>query len=289
MAIILIDRNVISTCEQILRSREKPLSQELAYRKKRLKELDSYKNMISPLLSIIEGSHGIDETKEQKLKTLEHEISIVNKFFKKAESDSKFFQNNKERTAEVFTENYTEQNSPNYRKFISAMYPILIDITPRHKIDDKMDNILKIAIDLGVDPGHIVVISAIAVLHGNTIVREIFKFKQNLNQEEIEKKAYNVYSDLSVVSKVNSLQAMYHRNNQVGKIVFFSFDKRLNAFINFLIVNRTNMEMYSDGSSSTEFNISYQNLFGFIDETQQLDIEKKTLESQEKFMQLTFQ
>ena len=80
-----LDKNVVILCEKINNNKDvDPI------KKKRLRQLDSYKNAIYPFLSYLEGSIGNKENNLEREKTIKKESKILKNFFKKAYFNEKF-------------------------------------------------------------------------------------------------------------------------------------------------------------------------------------------------------
>ena len=84
--IILLDRNVISLIKDINSGKAITDSNKLCM-VDRLRKLDSSKNKISPIFSIIEGQKGRLESLQEKEETAEIETDELRKFFKNAHVD----------------------------------------------------------------------------------------------------------------------------------------------------------------------------------------------------------
>lgn len=248
-----MDRNVVSLCKQILNGQKKVG----VNRKRELKKLNKPSNQISSLFSIIEGSQGIKESKEQKEQTLLNETSIIRRFFKKAKTDSDFLYNCKEEFSEVFSQNDVEINAKHYIKFIFEMHDILYQSISRRERSKIKNKIFEIAKQYEIDLEHIVVISSLAVLYGNNIIRKIFKFKNLSDTNEKNKLVYNAYNDLMVISRFVRMKQMLLDNNRKDKLEYFTFDNALNSFLKSVVADNSNLEYSLDGSSSLQVQTIY--------------------------------
>lgn len=227
MPIVIVDRNVVSLC------RRKLNGQKLnPYQTRELRKLNSSINFISPLYSIIEGSHGNKESYEQKLKTLKDEAQIIKKFFDRAETDSEYLISSQEEAAKLFSKHSIEENEENYKKFIAEMYPILFQPIKRTERKNTQEKILNIAINYNMDIKHFLVLCSLGVLYGNNKVRKIFHFTNEFDEKDIEHRAYNTYHDLMIINRIDRLRELRKKNNPRDKIVYFTFDKELNSLIN---------------------------------------------------------
>ena len=266
MAIILVDRNVVSACGEILNSLQarETLSMKNTKREIELRELDSSSNQISSFLSIVEGSTGIDESPQEKENTLEHEVYIIQKYFTKAETDGQYLLDKKKEISELFSNNYIEENGLKYQKFIYDIQSLLLESVSKLKRFEFLEKILKLAYKYNVNQKHPIVICSIAVLYGNNEVRRVFKFKKKCDEETRRKDSYNVYNvynDLMIISRVRRIKQILKDSARKDEIKYFSFDKPLNDLVNSLIINQSKIEKTEDGGSILELEINYAQIF----------------------------
>ena len=231
--IILLDRNVISKCNDLLN--KKKVDQNI---KRELRRLNQPNIFISPLLSILEGSKGINETIKEKELTIKKETSIVKHFFKKAKHDAIFLNENIEEFSKIFAESELEDKANDYRNFIKEINSKLFQRVKAEKREIVENEIRDIAKKYDIDQQHLVVISALELLYGNDNIGYIFKFKKNISEGELGKLAYNAYSDIiSGVRIAKIKEIIQNKYNQKIEVEYFSFDKALVIFLNELKIS----------------------------------------------------
>ena len=85
--IFLLDRNVVALIKHAVAG-----GMQLDARKRTyldgLRALDVPENSMSPILSIMEGEKGYEDSAEEKAKCLEKEVDAVGQFFKRASTDA---------------------------------------------------------------------------------------------------------------------------------------------------------------------------------------------------------
>lgn len=267
--IILLDRNVISLCNQLLEG--KIIDK---YRKKAIRLLDKNGYIISPLLSIYEGAKGRKETYEEKLITINKEAKILQKYFNKASIDSNFLLNCKEELAEVYSNYDIEKYTPNYLNFIFDLHDLLFQPIAIKNRDIMKKEIFNLANKHNIQKSHIIVIASLAVLYGNDKIREIFKFKQNIDDEKKKKLSYNAFNDLMIVQRVLSLRTILLNKNSTLVITYFTFDKGLMSLLNSIKDAKTSKVELSN-MVEFETKITLSNFFPNLDSKGIIELEKE--------------
>ncbi|MFZ5529430.1 MAG: hypothetical protein ACOZE7_22495, partial [Pseudomonadota bacterium] len=111
--------------------------------------------------------------------------------------------------------------------FLEAVCPLLVNIVPTAKRPAIEAKIVKAAHEYNVFPFHPAVVLCVACLYGggSTAAREVLKPHKRLN-------AYNVLSDLQVISYIRQIKAIAAESKSVQlEVHFHSMDEGLTKFI----------------------------------------------------------
>lgn len=270
MKLVLLDRNAVSRIKQKLSGKKIPDEMDRA-----LRLLDRKDNKISAILSIREGQSGKRENKQQIKETLKIETDAIARFFKKATTDSSILANMAENFSEIFSV-HTELKWEEYASFADKVQIIVLE--PKSKKDKEIEkeNIINIAIEIGISPSHPIVICYLSVLYGCQGTRKIVKPKENRTEDENNKALYNVLNDILVLSRLLMIQAITDEDKYRNQhIKYFTFDKGLDFFIKSFKINR--IETVSDGvKTATITNVTCsRKLFPDLDEDSYIELMKK--------------
>lgn len=249
---ILLDRNVISSIRQKLNGQK-----VLVERTSELRKLDRDNNLISPFFSIQEGQSGKKENKEQMEKTINDEIDILNRFFKRAHIDRYFSEENKN----IFLNSYENYNGTdnweNYYCFLEKMNSKLYQPIAKQKQSKYKEAIIKEAVNLNINIGHPIVIACLSTLYGCNNSRKLLKLKPNNNDN-----IYNALSDLLIISKISQIKALAKEKEIKENFEYFTFDKPLKEFLNSI-----NIVSQKSTDKGTQIGIQFsKKLFPNLDE-----------------------
>lgn len=261
LRLILLDRNAVDTVKRCVSGGNVDIS-----RRRQLEGLDKARNFVSPILSIIEGQSGKRETEEAIRATLKKEAEAVGAFFKRAHTDSDYFLSGHRAGdfADAFGNNI-EHSWERYISFVIEIHPLLYQpISSRSKCTVE-DQLFGLARKHGVQVSHPVFWVSLAVLYGHDGARKTLKPKAVYDSvEQEERAAYNVVSDLIVISRIGMIRSVFRdHEKRFGFVKFFTFDKGLSSVLNFTkIVGETALP---DGGVSV--NITYnRKLFPNLDD-----------------------
>ena len=136
----IIDRNIISLCEQLNRNKRIDV-----YKKQRLRKLNNSKNMILPMFAFLEGSRGRKENYLENKNTIELEIRTLKIFLKKAFVNEKFVLENIDENVKINLEVINDDTVINELLFIEKLHQVLYQPIKREKIENVKKDIFYIA------------------------------------------------------------------------------------------------------------------------------------------------
>jgi hypothetical protein len=249
-----LDKNVVILCEKINNNKDvDPI------KKKRLRQLDSYKNAIYPFLSYLEGSIGNKENNLEREKTIKKESKILKNFFKKAYFNEKFILEEINELIQIIEEIWDEDYRNKEMFFIEELHKILYQPIKKEKRKSVKDDIIKKAKYYDISINSILIYSILAVLYGNNTIRAIFKFTNSKPIEEIKKIVYNSYNDVYSVIFILHFNAYIKKFGK--KVEYITFDKSLSTFFEYFKNVETNfIEKNSELYTNIE-NIQANKLF----------------------------
>lgn len=261
LKLVLLDRNAVNSVKQCVSGGKLENN-----RRRELKKIDNRSNIISPILSVIEGQSGRKENENEIEITLKKESDVVGRFFNKSMTDSKYF-GDSERVKEfikVFG-NHTEHSWKYYVSFIKEVGGFIhqpVSISNKMDIENKM---FDLASQKNIKCSHPVFVAALATLYGHCGARKVIKPKKNYgSEEERNKAAYNAASDLIVISRIANIRSIARRKSGKNILVtFFTFDKGLLSFSRGVCINWDR----AIPSGGVEVNASYdRSLFPDLDD-----------------------
>jgi len=125
MKLYLLDRNVVILINDKIAGKEIKGSNKIELLE-RLKSLDQKGNIFSPLLSIMEGEEGRQDSAKEKTNLALKEAKTLHCFFKNARVDSDFIANQAQTIGETFSNpKNMEENRVSRKCFLRYAFPLL--------------------------------------------------------------------------------------------------------------------------------------------------------------------
>jgi len=252
--LILLDRNAV---DAIKRCNEVNFVD--GRRRQQLKKLDKSRNIISPILSIIEGQSGQKEDEKAIKATLSKEASAIGAFFQRANTDSNYLLSpeNSHQFSEVFGNNI-EHSWDNYIAYVRDVGPLLYQPVSAQKklaVEDKLFTLARIH---KVPLSHPIFTVSLALLYGHKGSRKVLKPKAKYKSIAEERRAaYNAVSDLIVISRIGMIKsAIPDTERQFSNIQFFTFDKGLLSVINSISITGARKLLEGGVSVTTDYSRS---------------------------------
>jgi len=192
-----------------------------------MRSKDKSNSVFSPLLSVMEGQLGREETQDELQENLQKELKEIELFFKYASHDLKaiFKQDYSQLTLDM-----KELRFSTYNDFLDSIYPKIYQPTAKRLKDSIKNEIISEAKSRHISLGHPVVICCLAILYGSGIARKVLKPKR-LNSD-----IYNGLSDLMMINRLYYLYRQLYStpSNNMIRIKFLTLDKNLEALVNSL-------------------------------------------------------
>jgi hypothetical protein len=246
--IYLLDRNVVSIIKRAVEGKVETEEKKIGMLKY-LREIDRRNSAITPILSLIEGEKGREDSYKEKSMCLEKETEVIRLFFNNASTDADYLQSNASQFSATFTE-YIEEKFDTYESFLRSAFVILENKISKVKRLDARNKIINIAKKQGIDLIHPAVVSCLSCLYGSEDARHVLKPKEHLEN------AYNPLSDLLLVFRVNLIKAVVESSGFVMlRVSFLTLDEGLKGFMG-------GISLQSLGLTNDSFNqkIKYQKI-----------------------------
>jgi len=236
--LILLDRNAVIAVKKNINGQSVEIQRLSELRE--LRKLDKQRNFISPILSMIEGQTGRRENTQELESTLEKESEAIGSFFKRAKTDTAFFNSTEGSRAfsDIFS-NHIEQAWNCYISFIKDVQTHLYQpVSPKERLNVE-NRLFTLAKKHGVQVSHPVFLVALAVLYGHKGASKVINPKPSYKTTDLEQKAaYNVVSDLIVISRIGQIKSVMSEDGRnYSYVKFFTFDKGLSSVINAIKIN----------------------------------------------------
>lgn len=243
---ILLDRNAVSLIKSFVKTGN-PRDRDKRIFLNRLRRYDRSWNFVSPILAINEGQRGTQETSLEFIDTAMEESDAIRKFYRAARTDSEFFHETDQ--LRELTNGFRETNFDRYVEFLERVSPEVIQPTAVEKRKAKRDTILRVADELRVSRGHVILVCVLSALYGNSVATRI------LNPRIKGRKAYNATCDLMVVSRVGQFEAI-----NIPKLIDFEFvtnDKDLKSFLKLVSNAQGKMVSHDTATNTVGYAVSY--------------------------------
>jgi hypothetical protein len=183
-----------------------------------LRTLDRPGDYFSPLLSIVEGEHGREDTADEKRSCQRKESEHVRRFFRSASTDSNYLDACSGMVGITFTEN-RESAWDAREQFLRIAAPLIAKGVKKEQRKSIEHELVASAQSACLSAGDPVVVLCLACLYGSDHARSVIKPK--------ELPLYNVLNDVHTLSRVGLIQALIQQNRIPLKTNFISRDKGL--------------------------------------------------------------
>lgn len=205
-----------------------------------LREIDKPNVGVSLALSVLEGEDARVQEIEEFTKVLVQETKLLGSFFRFAHIDGTFYCENSS-ISELFG---LEHQFDSYIKFHELVCPLIIrDRSVRDAVSIKKQ-ILEIARGQEISSNHPVVVTALAILYGSRVAKNVFKPSKN--------KPYNAICDVMSLLRMAELKAE-SKLKQLGiAIEYLSLDKGMQGLFQLILI-----EAIKQNDSSYQFSLIY--------------------------------
>lgn len=216
--LFLLDRNVVSVIKSEIAGRLQKGEKEQRMLEF-LRSIDALQYAVSPLLSLIEGEHGREDDRNEKVAQLQKETEAISSFFRLARTDSIVLGKEQNAFAEVFTESL-ESNANARASFRKHARPLVIQPVAAAKRGAVEAQMLNIAVSSGLACTDAIVVLFIACLYGNTHARDVLKLSE-------PDKTHNVLNDIHVIPRIGFVKAVARGLPMRLKVRFLTLDEGL--------------------------------------------------------------
>ncbi len=220
--IYFLDRNAVSDIKKNINKQSIKIE-----RLAKLRSIDKKDNIVSSILSIREGQSKHIETKEEIQKSISKDTPAIKKFYKKAKTDTEFFQKNISTVSKTFElETGKESLWDSYIKLIIKAKNDLYQPIKKLEREKYTDDFLEYCTNLNVPIGHPIVLCCLSALYGNINAHKILKPKKNLSTELASESAYNTVNDLIIISRLCFIHNLINKSPEKKIMVkLITFDK----------------------------------------------------------------
>ena len=254
----LLDRNAISLIKETNAGKVQTERKKIKFLSD-LRSLDRAGSYFSAILSIIEGEHGKEDTAEEKAACQRKESESLRQFFKIARLDSDYLDSTSSTFAHIFTE-HREAGWERRGLFCTAAAPLITHPVKREKRRGLESRLIAIAKDFKLEATEPTVVLALACVYGSEDARRVIK--------PAKFNAYNVLSDLQILSRINMIASIGTDWNCSLQFTFLSMDSGLNGVLKHIKVLERNM---TEGTLNLRFQYS-GGLFPGLTQAEHIDL-----------------
>lgn len=226
--IYLLDKNIV---EDIKKSLNNTASTGAAL----ARSIDRKGAIVSPMLSIAEGSFRKPQTQDEMLNSLIVETRAIGMFYKHARTDANFLREVAVKMVMAF--------EPHWRGKFNELMPLAIELKKllyrTYSVRDAKDIFRKIdslCSKHSIPRVHPLVVCAIACLYGHSGARRVLKPSMNPSEGD----AYNAISDIRMLMDTAYISQMFRQRASNKLVKLLSNDIKLNEF-------SQEIQIFSDG------------------------------------------
>ena len=252
--IYFLDKNVLQLIQTLQKGKELTKSNEIEMNA-RLKKIDKPENIVSLMLSIIEGRKGRKETPEEKKQAILEEVSILKDFFKQAKNDIDYFEKNLASSAEVLSRNHIELDEPLYINYLEKFFELWKCYEENHAIpktnrNELTDRLIGDAKTIGIQLQHPVVVLTLGAVFGKAEALQILKPK--------EANEYNAYSDISILTRLGNHKARFSKKYDCELL---TLDKGLLSWFKIFTINESSLSTNEIDGERTSITVTIDKNF----------------------------
>lgn len=209
-----------------------------------LRALDRAPEHVSPLLSIIEGEKGRQDTPDEKLAVQQKESAALRTFFKHAVTDSGYLDHHSELTSKTFT-HYREGGWEARSVFLERAAPLIAQKVKKDRRRRTEGALTAEAKAVGLSPDDPIVMLCIACLYGSDEARGVIK--------PHELSTYNALNDLHTLSRIHLMRGIAKRLGYPVRFRFITRDANLHKVLNWIRVADSKVSARGNVSMSLRY------------------------------------
>ncbi|MFL9951127.1 hypothetical protein PQR68_34575 [Paraburkholderia agricolaris] len=215
--VFLLDRNVVALIKDAAVEGRQRDAKKQAYLDW-LRTLDLSENGFSPLLSIMEGEKGHADSAAEKAACLETEADAVGRFFTRASTDAAHLRLFAAGVAAMLS-GLQESQWDERSAFFTSAATLVVQKVAQRKRRSVEDELVRLAAESGLATDDAIVMLLLACLYGSDAARRVLK--------PARPNAYNVLSDLHVISRVGLIKAIAQQSPVPVRVRFLTLDEGL--------------------------------------------------------------
>ncbi|WP_175998270.1 hypothetical protein [Burkholderia stabilis] len=215
--IFLLDRNVVALIKHAVAGGRQRDARKQAYLDG-LRALDVPENSMSPILSIMEGEKGSEDSADEKAECLEKEVDAVGQFFKRANTDAEYLRAFKGDAAAQLA--YWRESQWGARAaFFSSTAELVVQKVAERERRCVEDELVRRARAAGLATDDAILMLLLACLYGSDAARRVLK--------PAKPNAYNVLTDVHNIARVGMVKAVAQQSPYPIDVRFLTMDQGL--------------------------------------------------------------
>jgi hypothetical protein len=217
--VFLLERNVVVLTKDTVVDGKQRDTKKQAYLNW-LRTLDRLENGFSPLLSIMEGEKGRCDSAVEKAACLEKETDAVGRFFTQASTDAGHLHAFADEVAAMLSD-VQESQWDDRAAFFTSAAPLVVQKVAQRERRGVEDALVRLASESGLSTDDAIVMLLLACLYGNDAACRVLK--------PASQDAYNVLSELHVISCVGLIKAVAQQSPAPVRVRFLTLDEGCRA------------------------------------------------------------
>jgi len=259
----LLDRNAVSLIKDSVAGKIQEDKKKINFLF-HLRSLDNQNDYVSPLLSIIEGEKGQEDSAVEKSQCQLTESEAVRLFFRHAQTDSTLLDLTSHIVGGVFSD-YKESQWTIRLEVLQNISLLIANPVATSKRKSIENEIIECARSAGLSISDPMVVLCLASLYGSNDARKVIKPKEG--------KLYNCLSDIHVLSRIGYIKAIAKSQSIPLRVRFVTMDEGLFGVLSNIKIKGCNIQQ--DGTLG--LTISYgKGLFPQISEEEYIALLRKT-------------
>ncbi|MDN7683903.1 hypothetical protein [Burkholderia cenocepacia] len=234
--VFLLDRNVVAIIKDAIAGGKRHDARKQAYLDG-LRALDVPGNTMSPILSIMEGERGYEDSAEEKAECLKKEVDAVGQFFKHASTDAVYLRAHSDDAAALFA-GWRESQWADRATFFLAAAELVAQKVAAHERRRVEDELVRRAVAAGLATHDAILMVLLSCLYGCDAARRVIK--------PTKPNARNVLHDIHVISRVGMIKAVAQQSPFPINVRFLTLDQGLLGILEHIRIVRPRITAAGD-------------------------------------------
>lgn len=230
--LLLPDRNVVDVIKTAVsgNAQKGVLQEEMLAR---LRQWDTPAYAFSPLLSLIEGEHGREDSATEKAAAQIKESAAFRQFFRFAFTDSDYLDSACEVFAATFAGvGFKEGKSDARAELLAQGAPLVADLAAPSKMREIEGSLIELSDSMGLDRGDAMLVLLLACLYGNDDARKVLKPTKQPRQ------AFNVLNDIHLIPRIGIIKAVVAQFSAMLNVRLITLDGGLEGVLKMMRLAR---------------------------------------------------